>query len=101
MKKYLFTITQGRTGTHYFSHFLKNNIPDIESHQEIIEFGSYGIDTPGTATLTHFNALGNNSFVKRFWKQKLSRISKKTCPFYYICKKPFSILLSFSYLCLP
>jgi len=82
MKKYLFTITQGRTGTHYFSHFLQNNVPNIKSHQELIAFGSYGVDTPGTSVLTHFNAKGNTPLVKRFWRQKLSRIARRDDPFY-------------------
>jgi len=82
-KKYIFTITPGRTGTLFLAEFLVRNLPKCEVHHEILGYDSFGVDSPDLSTLTLFNSQGNVDQVKKFWKQKLTRI-KETKVNYYV-----------------
>jgi len=44
--KLIFTLTAGRTGTMYLAELLRANLPDTEVHHEILEYDSFGVDTP-------------------------------------------------------
>jgi hypothetical protein len=81
-KKYIFTITPGRTGTLFLAEFLIKNLPKCEVHHEILGYDSFGVDSPDLSTLTLFNSQGNIEKVKKFWKQKLSRIKETKVDYY-------------------
>ena len=81
-KKYIFTITPGRTGTLFLAEFLVRNLPKCDVHHEILGYDSFGVDSPDLSTLTLFNSQGNIDQVKKFWKQKLTRIKETKVDYY-------------------
>lgn len=81
-KKYIFTITPGRTGTLFLAEFLIRNLPNCEVHHEILGYDSFGVNSPDLSTLTLFNSQGNVKEVKKFWKQKLTRIKESKTDYY-------------------
>ena len=81
-KKYIFTITPGRTGTLFLAEFLIRNLPKCEVYHEILGYDSFGVDSPDLSTLTLFNSQGNIDQVKKFWKQKLTRIKTVKADYY-------------------
>ena len=58
----------------YLAELLSQNLPDAEVHHEILDFGSFGVDTPEISHLHEFNCLGNTAKVQEFWQQKFGRI---------------------------
>ena len=82
VKKYIFTITPGRTGTLFLAELLIRNLPKSEVHHEILGYDSFGVNSPDLSTLTLFNSQGNIDKVQKFWKQKLSRIKEKEVNYY-------------------
>jgi hypothetical protein len=67
-------MTQGRTGTHYLTALLADNINGAIVHHEILGWDKFGVDTPDVSHMTLFNSAGNIPKVKAFWEQKLKRI---------------------------
>ena len=81
-KKFIFTMTPGRTGTIFLTHLLKANITDSEVHHEILGYNEFGINTPDMSHFTLFNSQGNVDKVRDFWHQKLTRIGTTPSLFY-------------------
>lgn len=82
-KHYYFCLSQGRTGTTFLTALFNENLPPIsESHHEQLGFDTFGVETPNISTFMTFNTKGNVGEVKKFWKQKLTRISKKPVTHY-------------------
>jgi len=75
-KHYIFTMTQGKTGTYFLTSLLENNLADCEVHHEILGYDKFGIDTPNISTFTLFNSQGNVREVQSFWEKKLKKIAK-------------------------
>ena len=73
-KKYIFTLSTGRSGTAFLASLLEANLESVESHHEMLNFSSF--DTPEISTYTLFNSKGNISKVKNFWKKKFGKIKK-------------------------
>ena len=72
-RKFIYTMTQGRTGTHFLTSLLAKNIAGATVHHEILGWDKFGVDTPDVSHMTLFNSKGNVRKVKTFWKQKLKR----------------------------
>lgn len=77
MKRYVFCMTPGRSGTHYLTELLKVNLPEAEVHHEILGFDKFGVDSPDISHMTLFNSVGNVDKVRGFWEQKLKRIAAR------------------------
>jgi hypothetical protein len=82
MKKFVFTMTTGRSGTRYLARLLEQNLPDAECHHEIHGWDRFGVDTPDVSHMTLFNSQGNVEKVQAFWKSKLARIAATPREFY-------------------
>jgi hypothetical protein len=82
MKKFVFTLTTGRSGTRYLATLLRQNLPDAECHHEIHGWDRFGIDTPDVSHMTLFNSQGNVEKVESFWMAKLARIAATPREFY-------------------
>ena len=74
-RKFVFTLSSGRTGTAFLAHLLQANLPGAEVHHEILDYAAFGVDTPDVSHLRQFNAIGNSQLVQSFWKQKFQRIA--------------------------
>jgi hypothetical protein len=81
-RKFLFTMTTGRSGTLYLAELLHRNFPDAECHHELVGWDRFGVDTPDLSHMTLFNSQGNVAPVRNFWRQKLARIAASPAPFY-------------------
>jgi hypothetical protein len=82
MKKFVFTMTTGRSGTKYLATLLRQNLPDAECHHEILGWDRFGVDTPDLSHMTLFNSLGNVEQVQAFWRSKLGRVAATQHSFY-------------------
>lgn len=74
--KYIFTITQGRTGTGTLAEFFKHNDKDAFSVHELIGELDMGIYTPDVGILRRFNTVGLDVFVREFWQRKFNEIDR-------------------------
>jgi len=73
MKKALYTVTSGRSGTAYLTELLRENLNDAEVFHERTGFPHFGVNTPDASHATTFNHVGNVAHVQRFWREKLQR----------------------------
>jgi hypothetical protein len=73
-RQFVFTITAGRTGSHFLAELLAANLEDAQVFDEIIGFAEYGLNTPDISQLASFNTFGNSDSVRAFWKQKFERM---------------------------
>ena len=71
-KKFVYTITTGRSGTNYLADLFKANIEDAKIYHERANFVELGRRSPDASHFTHFNTFGNTRDIAQFWKQKLS-----------------------------
>jgi len=81
-KRFIFTLTPGRTGTAYLAELLRANLIDAEVHHEILGYDAFGIDSPDVSHLNQFNARGNTPHIQAFWRRKLGRIKVKPVKYY-------------------
>ena len=81
-KQFVFTMTTGRSGTAYLAELLGANLPDVESHHELLGWDQFGVNTPELSHMTLFNSQGNVEKVQEFWRQKLARIAATPRRFY-------------------
>ena len=81
-KHFIFTMTTGRSATAYLAEFLGANLPDVESHHELLGWDDFGLNTPDVSHMTLFNSQGNIEKVQEFWRHKLARIVVKPNRFY-------------------
>ena len=79
---YVFTMTTGRSGTAYLTELLGRNLPDAQSHHEMLGWDRFGVDTPDLSHFTLFNSEGNVEKVQAFWRQKLHRVAATPNHFY-------------------
>lgn len=70
-KRFIFTITTGRSGTAFLAALLRENLADAEVHHERTGFGRFGVTAPDASTCALFNSEGNVSEVRHFWRRKL------------------------------
>lgn len=82
MKKHIFTLSAGRTGTAFLADLLHANAPAAEVHHEILGFESFGRDTPDISHLHAYNCHGMNEHVRNFWHAKCARITASSAPVY-------------------
>jgi hypothetical protein len=73
-RRFVFTLTAGRTGTAGLAKLFEVNFPAAECHLEIIGWDSFGLDSPDLSTMTLFNSQGNVAPVRAFWERKFERI---------------------------
>jgi len=73
VKKFVFTITTGRSGTYFCSDLFRRNVRHADVFHERIDFDSFGRHTPEISHLMLFNTLGNVDRIREFWKQKFAR----------------------------
>lgn len=81
-RRFLFTLTAGRSGTASLAKIFQVNFPTAESHHEIIGWDSFGLDSPDLSTMTLFNSQGNLPAVRDFWARKFDRVIASTAPLY-------------------
>ena len=78
-KRFVFTLTPGRTGTAYLAQLLRANLPHAEVHHEILGYDAFGVDSPDLSHLMQFNSRGNTPHVQAFWRRKRSKASSPLC----------------------
>jgi len=78
----VFTLTAGRTGTNWLAAMLGANLPDCESHHEILGYDRFGIDSPDLSHLTLFNSRGLCDEVRGFWERKAARVARSRAAWY-------------------
>jgi len=71
-KKYVFTITTGRSGTVYSTELFKANCPDAAVYHERTGWLAFGQITPDCSHFTYFNSVGNAANVRKFWERKFA-----------------------------
>ena len=81
-RQFIFTITAGRTGSHFLAELLAANLDEARVFDEIIGFGEYGRNTPDISHLAEFNSHGNSASIRAFWDQKMARILELETPTY-------------------
>jgi len=81
-RRFLFTLTAGRTGTASLAKLFELNLPGAESHHEIIGWDAFGVDSPDLSTMTLFNSQGNVPAVRDFWARKFARVAASPAPLY-------------------
>lgn len=81
-KRFIFTLTSGRTGTAYLAELLRASLIDAEVHHEILGYDAFGNDLPDISHLNQFNARGNTQHVQAFWRRKLGRIAANLVKYY-------------------
>lgn len=82
MRKFIFCLSAGRTGTTYLATLLEANADDAVVHHEILNYDAFGVDTPELSHLLQFNSKGNTEWVKQFWRTKMSRVLAAGEPVY-------------------
>lgn len=73
-RRFVFTVSAGRTGTAYLTELLRTNRPDWECHHERTGFDRMGVHNPDASTFMLFNSLGNVADVREFWRRKCALI---------------------------
>lgn len=74
-RRYVFTITTGRSGTACLARLLDQNLSHAEVHHERGEnFHSHGWHTPDASHFMRFNSIGNLPDVREFWRRKFGAI---------------------------
>lgn len=73
-RRFVFTVTTGRTGTQWLSALLSANLAGAEVHHERSGWEAFGTDTPDVSTFTLFNSKGNIPPVRSFWERKFRRL---------------------------
>lgn len=73
MKKALYTLTPGRSGTVYLTALLQHNLANATVIHERTGFPHLGVNTPDASHATTFNHVGNVEPVRQFWQRKLQR----------------------------
>ncbi|HMB77507.1 MAG TPA: hypothetical protein VKN76_13995 [Kiloniellaceae bacterium] len=81
-RRFLFTLTAGRTGTASLAKLFEINFPAAESHHEIIGWDRFGLDSPDLSTMTLFNSQGNLPAVREFWARKFARVAASPSALY-------------------
>lgn len=71
-RKFLYSITTGRSGTVFLNKLLKANLSDATVYHERVGFPHFGLHSPDASHSCGFNTKGNIDLVQRFWKRKLS-----------------------------
>jgi len=79
---FVFTLTAGRTGTAWLAELLRSNLPDCESHHEILGYDRFGLDTPDLSHFTLFNSVGSVPDVAAFWARKAERVMTSKARWY-------------------
>ncbi len=74
-RKYVFTITAGRTGTAWLTQLFDLNFNCTAVH-EYLQFGDIGLRSPDIGVMQAFNHWGNNERVRNFWKKKIALLPK-------------------------
>tara|TARA_B100000676_G_scaffold283271_1_gene309876 strand:+ start:9763 stop:10599 length:837 start_codon:yes stop_codon:yes gene_type:complete len=72
-RRFVFTITTGRSGTAYLAELFKQNLTDAAVWHERTGFTTFGVDAPDLSHFTLFNSRGNVSRVNEFWRGKFDR----------------------------
>ena len=73
-RRFIFTITTGRSGTNFLAELLALNLGDAQVHHEQLAYSDWGVNSPEVSHLTTFNHIGNGSHPREFWRQKFARI---------------------------
>ena len=81
-RRFVFTITPGRTGTRYLAELFQANAPFAVVHHELIGHSAWGLDTPEISNSIEFNMHGNTSKVREFWAKKFGRVAQTETPLY-------------------
>ncbi|MDF1815200.1 MAG: hypothetical protein P1V20_23570 [Verrucomicrobiales bacterium] len=80
-RKFLYSITTGRSGTVFLNALLKANIPNATVYHERVGFPHFGVTCPDASHSCGFNTVGNIAPVQQFWKRKLELDAE--CPSEY------------------
>jgi hypothetical protein len=78
MVELVFTITQGRTGTHSLYDLFKRHDPATLAFHEHLDASAHGILTPDIGHLRRFNTDGLTPEITDFWKRKLAIARRMT-----------------------
>jgi hypothetical protein len=73
-RRFIFTITTGRSGTNFLADLLKANLENAQVYHEQLSYRDWGVNSPDVSHLTTFNHVGNSSHVREFWNRKFARI---------------------------
>jgi hypothetical protein len=72
MVEFVFTITQGRSGTHSLFELFKRHDPQTFAVHEHMDVSAHGVLTPDVGQLRRFNTSGLTPEITEFWKKKLA-----------------------------
>lgn len=73
-RHFIFTITTGRSGTHFLAELFAANLDNAQVHDEQLAYSDWGVNSPDMSHMTTFNQIGNSSHVCEFWQQKFARL---------------------------
>lgn len=82
MRRFIFPITTGRSGTVFLTNLLRANLPGAEVYHERLGYTEVGFDSPDASHFMQFNSIGNSPHVRTFWARKTARVaasSAETC----------------------
>ena len=71
-RRFLYTITTGRSGTVFLYSLLEKNLDDATVFHERFGYPHFGRTCPDASHGTAFNSVGNIPLVENFWKEKLA-----------------------------
>lgn len=78
MVEYVFTITQGRSGTHSLCELFKQHDLQSLAIHEHLDANDHGVLTPDVGQLRRFNHQGLTPEIAAFWKRKLAIVRRDT-----------------------
>lgn len=82
MRKFVFPITTGRSGSVFLTELLKRNWAGAEVHHERLGYTRLGLDSPDASHFTLFNSVGNVGRVREYWKRKMDLVLETKAPAY-------------------
>lgn len=71
-RRFIYTITTGRSGTMFLSKLLELNLADAEVHHERANWLGLGVHSPDASHFTRYNSIGVTPEITAFWKRKLT-----------------------------
>lgn len=81
-KRFVYTITTGRSGTMFLHRLLALNLGDAETHHERATWLGLGVNSPDASHFTRFNSIGVTPEITAFWRRKLAIDAASSKPVY-------------------
>ena len=89
-KRFIFTLSPGRSGSVFLTELLKANIKEAEIHHELVGFNFFGTFAGTAEVFTSFNSRGNVAVVRDFWRKKFASMRQGSAPTYAEISHPLA-----------